>query len=58
MYKLPKTILEEMLSINDELKRGYDLKELFLDLVANSDYKNFNFKGSTAIEKQVLKYYN
>ena len=40
VYKLPKTILEEMLSISDELNRGYELKELFLDLVANSDYKN------------------
>lgn len=39
-YKLPKTILNDMLSINDELSRGYDLKELFLDIVANSDYKN------------------
>lgn len=40
VYKLPKTILEEMLSISDELNRGYELKELFLDIVANSDYKN------------------
>ena len=40
VYKLPKTILEDMLSISDELNRGYDLKELFLDLVDNSDYKN------------------
>ena len=29
-----------MLSISDELNRGYELKELFLDIVANSDYKN------------------
>lgn len=40
VYKLPKTILDDMLSISDELNRGYELKELFLDLVANSDYKN------------------
>lgn len=40
VYKLPKTILEEMLSISDELNRGYELKELFLDIVVNSDYKN------------------
>lgn len=40
VYKLPKTILDEMLDINEELKRGYDLKELFLDLVENSDYEN------------------
>ena len=35
VYKLPKTILNEMLSISDELDRGYDLKELFLDIVNN-----------------------
>ena len=40
IYKLPRTILDEMLAINDELKRGYDLKELFLDIINNSDYKN------------------
>ena len=40
VYKLPKTILEEMLTIDDELSRGYDLKELFLDIVSNSDYEN------------------
>lgn len=40
VYKLPKNILNEILSINDELSRGYDLKELFLDIVDNSDYEN------------------
>ena len=40
VYKLPKTILEEMLSISEELNKGYELKELFLDIIANSDYKN------------------
>ena len=39
VYKLPKNILEEILSINDELDRGYDLKELFLDIVNNSSYE-------------------
>ena len=39
VYKLPKTILNEMLSISDELDRGYDLKELFLDIVNNSTYE-------------------
>ena len=28
-----------MLSISDELDRGYDLKELFLDIVNNSTYE-------------------
>lgn len=40
VYKLPKIILEEMLSIDDELNRGYDLKELFLDIISNSDYEH------------------
>ena len=31
--KLPINILNEMLSINEELDRGYQLKELFLDIV-------------------------
>lgn len=38
VYKLPKNILNEILEINDELNRGYDLKELFLDIVNNSTY--------------------
>ena len=40
VYKLPKVILEEMLSIDDELNRGYDLKELFLDIIENSNFEN------------------
>lgn len=40
IYKLPKMILEEILVINGELNKGYDLKELCLDLVSNSDYEN------------------
>ena len=31
--KLPINVLNEMLSINEELDRGYQLKELFLDIV-------------------------
>lgn len=33
-------IREQLLSINDELKRGYQLKELFLDIIKHSNYKN------------------
>lgn len=40
IYKMPKMILKEMLEISDELDRGYDLKELFLDIVNNSIYEN------------------
>lgn len=39
-YKLLRTILDVMLAINNELKRDYNLKELFLDIINNSDYKN------------------
>lgn len=39
VYKMPKMILKEMLEISDELDRGYDLKELFLDIVNNSTYE-------------------
>lgn len=38
VYKLPKNILNEILAIDDELNRGYDLKELFLDIINNSTY--------------------
>ena len=31
---------EEILNINDELKRGYQLKELFLDIVNHATYNN------------------
>ena len=31
-------ILDEMLELNDELKRGYQLKELFLDIVNHASY--------------------
>ena len=33
-------IREEILNINDELKRGYQLKELFLDIVNHATYDN------------------
>lgn len=39
VYKMTKTILNEMLEISDELDRGYDLKELFLDIIDNSTYE-------------------
>ena len=39
VYKMKKNILNEMLEIDDELNRGYDLKELFLDVVNNSTYE-------------------
>lgn len=31
--KLPINILNEMLNINEELDRGYQLKKLFLDII-------------------------
>ena len=37
---LPGEILEEMFSINEELRRGYELKELFLDIVNDGTYEN------------------
>lgn len=39
IYKMPKMILQEMLNISEELEMGYDLKELFLDIVNNSSYE-------------------
>lgn len=41
-------IREELLEISDELKRGYQLKELFLDIVNHSEYKE--------AEKQLLDF--
>ena len=32
-------ILDQMLELNDELKRGYQLKELFLDIVNHATYE-------------------
>jgi len=40
VYRLPKNILNEILAIDDELNRAYDLKELFLDIINNSTYEN------------------
>ncbi len=37
---LPGEILEEMFSINEELRRGYELKELFLDIVNHGTYED------------------
>jgi transposase len=35
---LPKDILDELFEIDDDLKYGYQLKELFLDIVNHSEY--------------------
>lgn len=37
---LPGEIIEELLSIDEDLRRGYQLKELFLDIVNHCDYKD------------------
>lgn len=37
---LPGDILNEIFEINEEIKRGYDLKELFLDIVNHSTYED------------------
>jgi len=38
--RLPIDILNEILSVSDELYRGYQLKELFLDIIRHSTYEN------------------
>lgn len=38
--RLPIDILNEILEISDELDRGYQLKELFLDIVKHATYEN------------------
>ena len=37
---LPGDILDELFSISDELRRGYQLKELFLDIVNHATYED------------------
>lgn len=37
---LPGDIIRELLDISDDLKRGYQLKELFLDIVHHSSYED------------------
>ena len=37
---LPGKIIQDLLSINDDLKTGYQLKELFLDIVNHSTYED------------------
>ena len=37
---LPDEILREIFKLSDELKRGYQLKELFLDIVKHSSYED------------------
>lgn len=41
-------ILKEMLNISDELKRGWELKELFLDIIKHSTYEE--------AEKEILEW--
>ena len=36
---LPGDVLRELLAINDEIKRAYQLKELFLDIINHSTYE-------------------
>ena len=36
---LPVDIIKEILEISDELKRGYNLKELFLDIINHAVYE-------------------
>ncbi len=36
---LPGIVLKELLDINDEIKRAYQLKELFLDIINHSTYE-------------------
>lgn len=38
--KLPIDILNEILAVSDELDRGYQLKELFLDIIKHGTYEN------------------
>ena len=40
IYRTPNMIREELLNISDELKRGYQLKELFLDIINHTNYKD------------------
>lgn len=37
---LPGELIQDLLSLDDDLKRGYQLKELFLDVVNHSTYDN------------------
>ena len=45
---LPGIVLRELLEINDEIKRAYELKELFLDIINHSTYET--------IEEQLINY--
>lgn len=38
--RLPIDILNEILAVSDELDRGYQLKELFLDIIKHGTYEN------------------
>lgn len=39
IYRTSYMIREELFEISDELKRGYQLKELFLDIINHAEYK-------------------
>lgn len=47
---LPTNIKRELFEISDELKRGYELKELFLDIVNHSVYESVEKELLTWIE--------
>ena len=36
---LPSTVLDELLSINEEIKYAYQLKEMFLDIINHATYE-------------------
>lgn len=36
---LPSTVLDELLSINEEIKYAYQLKEMFLDIINYITYE-------------------
>ena len=40
IYRYPSEILDEMYKINEDIKTGYDLKELFLQIINNSTYES------------------
>ena len=40
IYKYPKEILDEIFDISEDIKIGYDLKELFLQIINNSTYES------------------
>ena len=45
---LPGEVLKELKELSDELKRGYDLKELFLDIINHAELKD--------VQRQLLEW--